>query len=142
MVRKGHVGASHRLIYRDLRGSNVAGVSSVIYHIATRADWEQAVKDGEYTRSSVDKTLAEEGFIHASQAAQVSRTANKFYREVPGDLVILVIDTGLLRAEVRYEDVPGADAPFPHIYGPLSPGAVTAVLPFAPGPDGDFTFTP
>ena len=51
MVREGHVGASHRLIYRDLRGSNVAGVSSVIYHIATRADWERAVKDGLVCRS-------------------------------------------------------------------------------------------
>jgi len=141
MVREGHVGASHQLSYRDLRGSNVAGVSSVIYHIATRADWERAVKDGVYTRSSVDKTLAEEGFIHASQASQVSRSANKFYRDIPGDLVILVIDTGLLRAEVRYEDVPGAELPFPHIYGPLNTGAVVDVRPFAPGPDGTFAFT-
>ncbi|HEY6492816.1 MAG TPA: DUF952 domain-containing protein [Trebonia sp.] len=114
--------------------------SDVIYHIATRADWERARTDGEYTRSSVDKTLAEEGFIHASQAAQVARTANKFYRDVPGDLVLLVIDTSLLRAEVRYEDVPGAELPFPHIYGPLNPGAVVDVRDFAPGPDGTFAF--
>jgi uncharacterized protein (DUF952 family) len=141
MVREGHVGAARRLYYRDPRGSNVAGVSSVIYHIATRADWERAMEDGEYTRSSVDKTLAEEGFIHASQAPQVSRTANKFYRDVPGDLVLLVIDTDLLRAEVRYEDVPGAELPFPHIYGPLNTDAVVETRPFAPGPDGTFAFT-
>jgi uncharacterized protein (DUF952 family) len=115
-------------------------VSSVIYHIATRADWERALKVGEYTRSSVDKTLAEEGFIHASQASQVARTANRFYRGVPGDLVLLVIDVGLLRAEVRYEDVPGADLPFPHIYGPLNVGAVAQARPFAPRPDGTFEF--
>jgi uncharacterized protein (DUF952 family) len=118
----------------------VTGVSR-IYHIATRADWDQARADGVYTRSSVDKTLAEEGFIHASQASQVTRTANKFYRDVPGDLVVLVIDTGLLRAEVRYEDVPGAELPFPHIYGPLNVDAVLAATPFAPGPDGTFSFT-
>ena len=121
--------------------SNLAGVSSLIYHIATRADWERARADGEYTRSSVDKTLAEEGFIHASQASQVARTANKFYRDVPGDLVLLVIDPGLLRAEVRYEDVPGAELPFPHIYGPLNVDAVVDVRPFAAGPDGTFAFT-
>jgi glutathione S-transferase len=115
-------------------------VTDVIYHIATRADWERALTDGEYTRSSVDKSLADEGFIHASQAAQVARTANKFYRGVPGDLVLLVIDPGLLRAEVRYEDVPGAELPFPHIYGPLNTDAVAAVLPFAPRPDGTFEF--
>jgi uncharacterized protein (DUF952 family) len=116
-------------------------VSAVIYHIATRADWEHALKDGEYTRSSLDKTLAQEGFIHASQAAQVAGTANKFYRGVPGDLVLLVIDVGLLQPEVRYEDVPGAELPFPHVYGPLNISAVVDVRPFAPGPDGTFAFT-
>jgi uncharacterized protein (DUF952 family) len=117
----------------------VARVSR-IYHIAVRADWERALSDGAYTRSSVDKTLAEEGFIHASQESQVARTANKFYRDVPGPLVLLVIDPGRLDAELRYEAVPGADLPFPHIYGPLNPGAVLAAVPFAPGPDGTFAF--
>ena len=117
-------------------------MSSVIYHIATRADWERSLEGGEYTRSSVDTTLAEEGFIHASAASQVAGTANRFYRDVPGDLVLLVIDVGLLRAEVRYEDVPGADRPFPHIYGPLNVDAVVAARPFAAGPDGLFEFTP
>ena len=113
---------------------------SRIYHIAVRADWERALTDGFYTRSSVDKTLAEEGFIHASQESQVARTADKFYRDVAGPLVLLVIDPGRLDAEVRYEEVPGAELPFPHIYGPLNTGAVLAAVPFAPGPDGTFGF--
>jgi uncharacterized protein (DUF952 family) len=115
-------------------------VAGVIFHIATCADWEAAQTDGEYTRSSVDKTLAEEGFIHASQASQVARTANKFYRGVPGGLVLLVIDEERVAAEVRYEDVPGAELPFPHIYGPLNTDAVVEARPFAAGPDGTFTF--
>ena len=115
-------------------------MNGLIYHIATLADWERARADGEYTRSSVDKTLAEEGFIHASQAPQVAGTANRFYRDVPGDLVLLVIDPALLHAEIRYEDVPGAELPFPHIYGPLNVGAVVAARPFAAGPDGTFAF--
>ncbi len=127
--------------YHETDDSNLAGVSGLIYHIATRADWERARADGEYTRSSVDKTLAEEGFIHASAASQVAGTANKYYRDVPGDLVLLVIDPGRLRAEVRYEDVPGAELPFPHIYGPLNVDAVVAARPFAAGPDGTFAFT-
>ena len=137
MVRR-RCGPGHDT-YQESRGSNVAGVSR-IYHIATRADWAQALADGVYTRSSVDKTLAEEGFIHASQASQVTRTANRYYRDVPGDLVLLVIDPGLVSAPVRYEDVPGAELPFPHIYGPLNVGAVLAAVPFAPGPDGMFGF--
>lgn len=115
---------------------------SWIYHIATRADWEQARRDGAYTISTASRTLAQEGFIHASQAAQVAAVANMFYRGVPGDLVVLVIDPGRVRAEIRYEDVPGASAPFPHIYGPLNTDAVLAVHPLPPGPDGEFTFAP
>jgi uncharacterized protein (DUF952 family) len=115
---------------------------SWIYHIAARADWEQARRDGEYTTSTAGRTLADEGFIHASQAAQVAGVANMFYRDSPDDLVVLVIDTGLVRASVRYEDVPGAGAPFPHIYGPLNTDAVVDAIPLSPGPGGEFTFTP
>jgi len=140
MVRR-PPGTASWVSYHEADDSNLAPVSGLIYHIATRADWERARADGEYTRSSVDKTLAEEGFIHASQASQVARTANRFYRDIRGDLVLLVIDPGLLRAEVRYEQVPGADLPFPHIYGPLNVDAVVAARPFAAGPDGTFAFT-
>jgi uncharacterized protein (DUF952 family) len=133
-------GGPARVSYLEPAGSNVAGVSR-IYHIATRADWDQARAEGEYTRSSVGRTLAQEGFIHASQASQVTRTANKFYRDVPGDLLLLVIDTSLLRPEVRYEDVPGAELPFPHIYGPLNVDAVLEARPLRPGPDGSFALT-
>jgi uncharacterized protein (DUF952 family) len=115
---------------------------SRIYHIATRSDWEQARRDGVYTTSTAGRTLAQEGFIHASQAAQVAGVANAFYRDSPEDLVLLVIDTGRVRAEIRYEDVPGAGAPFPHIYGPLNTDAVLAVRALSPGPDGEFTFSP
>ena len=124
---------------------------SRIYHIATRSDWEQARRDGVYTTSTAGRTLAQEGFIHASQAAQVAGVANAFYRDSPDDLVLLVIDTGRVRAEIRYEDVPGADDPFPHIYGPLNTDAVLAVRALSPGPDGrlvcangeaEFTFSP
>jgi glutathione S-transferase len=115
---------------------------SWIYHIATRADWERARQDGEYTTSTAGRTLAQEGFIHASQAAQVAWVANAFYRDSPDELVVLVIDAGLVRAPIRYEEVPGADAPFPHIYGPLNTDAVLAARPFPAGPDGLFTFTP
>ena len=86
----------------------------MIYHIASAADWEQGKRNGEYTTSTRGRSLAEQGFIHCSDAAQVA----------------------------QHDHVPGEQAPYPHIYGPLNPDAVTAVLPFRPGPDGAFTFTP
>jgi uncharacterized protein (DUF952 family) len=115
---------------------------SVIYHIATRADWDRALRDGEYTTSTIGRTLAEEGFIHASEPSQVNGVANRYYRGTSDELLVLVIDTERVRARIKYEDVPGAGAPFPHIYGPLNADAVVGVRPLSAGPDGTFTFSP
>ena len=112
---------------------------SIIYHIAGASDWEQARRDGQYTTSTRGRSLAEQGFIHGSTADQVAPVANMFYEGLL-DLVVLVIDTDRVRPEIRYEQVPGWDAPFPHIYGPLNADAVTESRPFEPGPDGEFSF--
>jgi uncharacterized protein (DUF952 family) len=114
----------------------------VIYHIATSADWERARRDGQYTTSTIGKTLAEEGFIHASWPSQVTRVANMFYKGAEDDLVVLVIDPQRVRAEIRDEYVPAAGERFPHIYGPLNADAVLAAWPLTAGPDGEFTFVP
>ena len=41
-----------------------------IFHIATVADWDEARRQGRYTTSTRGRTLAEEGFIHASRGDQ------------------------------------------------------------------------
>ena len=110
-----------------------------IYHIATAADWARARRDGQYTTSTRGRTLAEEGFIHASTAGQVALVANAFYQG-EADLLLLVIDTDRVTQEIRYERVPGQDQPYPHIYGPLNVAAVVQARPFQPGPDGQFSF--
>jgi uncharacterized protein (DUF952 family) len=114
---------------------------ALIYHMAAAADWAQAQRDGQYTMSMPGRTLAQEGFIHASAAAQVAMVANAFYRGA-SDLVLLVIDPGRVTPEIRYEPVPGQDLPYPHIYGPLNVDAVVATRPFELGPDGTFSFDP
>ena len=107
---------------------------TVIYHIAEAADWAQAQRDGQYTTSTRGRTLAAEGFIHASTAEQVPLVAGAYYRGVP-DLVLLVIDTERVRPELRYEQVPGQPDPYPHIYGPHNLDAVLESRPFqAPEP--------
>jgi uncharacterized protein (DUF952 family) len=104
---------------------------TVIFHIALATDWEQAQRDGQYTMSTRGRTLAEEGFIHASTAAQVPLVAAAYYRDAP-DLVLLVIDTERVGPELRYEQVPGQPDPYPHIYGPLNLDAVLETRPFDP----------
>jgi glutathione S-transferase len=111
----------------------------LIYHIAAAADWKRAQAEGTYTTSTRGLSLAEVGFIHTSRAHQVATVANTFYRG-DHDLLLLTIDEDLVAAEIRYEEVPGAADPFPHIYGPLDVTAVVRAVPFAPGPDGSFSF--
>jgi len=112
-----------------------------IYHIATAADWGRARTGGQYTISTRGRTLAEEGFIHTSTAGQVALVANAFYQG-ESDLLLLVIDAGLVDSQIRYEHVPGQAQPYPHIYGPLNIDAVVQTRPFEPDPDGQFSFTP
>jgi uncharacterized protein (DUF952 family) len=112
-----------------------------IYHIVAAADWAQAQRDGQYSMSTRGRTLAEEGFIHASTAAQVALVANSFYQGEP-DLLLLVIDPDQVAADIRYEPVPGQAQPYPHIYGPLNLDAVLQAHPFHPAPDGQFSFPP
>ena len=114
----------------------------IIYHIATAGDWYQAVKEGEYTTSTVGRTLAEEGFLHASSASQVNGVANAYFQGTDSELLLLVIDTTRLAAPLRYDDVPGSDEPFPHIYGPLNPDAVLRAMPLRAGPDGTYAIDP
>ena len=114
-----------------------------IYHIAYVADWDKAKADGEYRISTKGRTLDEQGFIHASDLHQVLSTAGFVYRDDDAAaLVVLVIDQDRLGSavEVRYEHVPGSADPFPHIFGPIRPGAVTETLSLARDEGGDFLF--
>jgi uncharacterized protein (DUF952 family) len=103
----------------------------LIYHIAIAAEWAQAQDIGEYTMSTRGVTLAQQGYIHAGTADQVAPVAAAFYLDLP-DLVLLVINEDKVRPEIRYDDVPGQERPFPHIYGPLNVDAVESVRPFDP----------
>lgn len=96
-----------------------------ISHISTAADWTRAQESGRYETSTAGRTLAEEGFIHASRRDQVSGVFDRYYRDLHEPLVLLTIDTERLGCEWR-EDRVGDDT-YPHIYGPIVPAAVIDV---------------
>lgn len=101
-----------------------------IYHLALRHAWEAAIESGEpYRRSTIDRSLDEEGFIHCSHRDQVQGVADRFYRGRT-DVVLLTIDTSKVQAEIRVENL------FPHIYGPLPIEAVIGGEPVECSADG------
>jgi uncharacterized protein (DUF952 family) len=101
--------------------------SNRLFHAALPGEWAAAEAAGVYEMSTRGRTLADEGFIHASYENQVERVVNSFYADLD-ELVLLEIDRERLGVEVRDESPSGdpADEHFPHLYGPLPVAAVAA----------------
>jgi uncharacterized protein (DUF952 family) len=112
-----------------------AMADGTIYHITSREEWQAAQDAGAYRADSLET----QGFIHASTAAQVIETADRYYRGQDG-LVLLCIDPARLEAPVKLEassSSPDAGL-FPHIYGTLNLDAVERVVAFPCRADGSF----
>jgi uncharacterized protein (DUF952 family) len=113
---------------------------NTILHLIRAEDYH-ALAEGEPWRP---ESLATEGFIHCTAEPEVLlRVANNFYRQFPGDFLVLVIDPAQVAAPVKYE-APAhpsdalAQHRFPHIYGPLNREAIVAVRPARRAADGAF----
>ena len=111
---------------------------STILHISTEAEWAAARRAGEVRTSTRDRSLEEEGSIHCSSDDQVLGVANAFYGDVDEPLVVLRIVVDWLPVPVRWENLDGGAASFPHVYGPVPVEAVVSVSPLHRSDDGAF----
>jgi len=107
----------------------------IIYHIAQKNDWSEALETGFFRCESLEK----EGFIHCSTAEQIIPVANRFYKDLK-DLVLLYIEQELVSNEIRYENLEGGEDQFPHIYGKLNLDAVSKSIAFSSNREGIFEF--
>lgn len=113
-------------------------MSSIIYHLAFRADWEAGLAAGEYRAPS----LAEEGFIHASgDEDQMLRVAARLFAG-RADLLALDVDTERLPNDSPVIREPARSGElYPHVYGPISPDSVVRVRALVPDADNPGVFT-
>ena len=102
-----------------------------IYKICPASAWREAKRQGVYRGSADD---ARDGFIHFSTAAQVAETARKHFFGQAG-LFLIAVDAGALGEALRWERSRN-DELFPHLYGELDLGAVTAILDLRTRSDG------
>lgn len=129
----------------------------MMLHLVARGEWEALPEGKPYTAPSLET----EGFIHCTDGeALMLQVANRFYRDLPGDFLLLEIDESKLTAPVKREppadpkpvaaSAPppeavaehGAEAAtplFPHVYGPIDRAAIAAVRPVLRAADGRFT---
>ena len=104
---------------------------AIIYHLATRSDWEEAGASGPYRAPS----LAQEGFIHCSRdEEQMLGVANRLFS---GMQDVLDVDTDRLTSPVKHEPSRSGEI-YPHIYGPMNVDAVVGVRPLIADPQGRF----
>ena len=82
------------------------------------------------------REFAREGFIHCTDgAAEMARTANRYYRANPEPHYYLYVDKLRVRAHIQYEDEARI---YPHIYGALNRDAIVAVRAASREADGTF----
>ncbi len=98
---------------------------TVAYKIIDAAEWREALAQGAYAGSAVDRA---DGYIHLSTGDQLSGTARKHYAGRT-ELMLLTVDLAVLGDTVAWEPSRGG-ALFPHIYGPLPTRAVTQAVAF------------
>ena len=112
----------------------------MLYRIAQPADWQQAQDTGFF--ASADLTA--EGFIHASELAQVLETARLYYRNSPDAVLLEVPEKSLAAAGVRVERewAAGRQAWFPHVFGRIPLASISRCWPFPVAPDGSAQLPP
>jgi len=108
----------------------------LIYHLAPAARWRDWPADAPYLAAEYNA----DGFVHCTAGDDLMlEVANRFYRDVPGDFVLLVIDADRLTSPLKWEQsTDGLAQLFPHIYGPIDPAAVVEVRAVRRGEQGRF----
>jgi uncharacterized protein (DUF952 family) len=108
---------------------------TLIFKIVAAADWRAAEAAGAFLGAAVDR---EDGYIHFSAASQAPETAAKWFAG-RDDLILVAVNADALGADLKWE--PSREgALFPHLYAPLSMGAVIWSRPLPLGPDGGHVF--
>jgi uncharacterized protein (DUF952 family) len=119
-----------RISQETQRQAGNAGLR-IIYKICPASAWREAERQGVFGGSADD---ARDGFIHFSAASQVAETARKHFFGQTG-LFLIAVDADALGESLRWERSRN-DELFPHLYGELDLGAVTAILDMRARSDG------
>ncbi len=109
---------------------------SQIYHLVPAERWRSWPAGEAYLPAEYEQ----DGFVHCTKGDELMlQVANRFYRDVPGDFLLLVLDTARLTSPLTWEQ-PGDDlAPlFPHIYGSINREAIVGEREIVRDSTGDF----
>ncbi|PNW81813.1 hypothetical protein CHLRE_06g261350v5 [Chlamydomonas reinhardtii] len=130
-----------------------------LYHLVQESIWAKCKAEG---TAYFPPTYDQDGFIHLTAEPRfLLGVGNQFYKDVAGTFLLLVLDYEKLSAKVIFEPAApvgskssdglsaGGEAKakeelplFPHLYGTIDFGAVTAELPIERDASGAFLSIP
>lgn len=125
----------------------MAGVDNgMLYHLVQKESWDAIKASG---KPYFPPTYEQDGFIHLTKISEkLLIVANHFYKDVPGDHVVLGIESAKLKSEVKFEPAaPVGDKDtytkdevelFPHLYGTIDFDSVVQELKVKRDTDGSF----
>lgn len=102
------------------------------YHATPKTHWDALDPDESY----LPRDFETDGFIHCTDGAEaLSIVLTTYYRDEPGDWVVLYVDADQITSPMRYDDPAEV---FPHVYGPINRDAIVAVKEIGRAADGTF----
>lgn len=104
-----------------------------IYILVRPATWALTKSSGFF----YERSLAPEGFIHASNWPQLDRVANHYFADTD-ELLLIGVDPTRVKPPIRYELSASTGDVYPHIYGPLNVNAATVLKTLKRSPNGRF----
>lgn len=93
-----------------------------IYILVRPEIWTIAQDSGYF----YERSLSNEGFIHASAWRQLDRVANHYFAGTDS-LLVIGVDPALVKPPIRWEISASTGDVYPHIYGPLNVDAALIV---------------
>lgn len=133
-VRHAYTGSEQQQLTAVFRRMHAGAGDPNIYFLISAVEHMVAMQMGVLVRPSLES----EGFLHAAPAAQLTRVANKHYRDVT-DLRVLVVPQSRVMPLLRWE--PAAGSLYPHLYGPLDMAAVSHAVSVPRHADGTHRIT-
>lgn len=117
--------------------------SSLIYHLVPSSEYQQQIQDNLYRPTRFEQ----DGFIHCTGDMEtLIKVANDYFATISDTLLMLVIDTHRLEADLKFEPpepIAGGSTAhlvegllFPHVYGPLNLEAIVEIKPLLKNESG------
>ena len=95
---------------------------NITYHVVPEKYFEAQ----DPAKGYLPADFGREGFIHCTDGEyRMSEKANKYYKNIDDNLLLLTIDKDKVTSKMQYDD---PEKMFTHIYGPLNRDAIIKIV--------------